>query len=69
MKPKAGIIGAGNIGSELYRKLQKKEWIVNCVIDFDGIYKDISKKEKIDEIKNYTNYFSDLDIAFLAIPT
>jgi len=69
MKPKAGIIGTGNIGSELYRKLQKKGWAVRWVIDSEGVYRDMSKKEKIDDTRNYENYFSDLDIIFLAIPT
>lgn len=68
-KPKVGIIGIGNIGSELYRKLKLKGWDIGWVIDYDGLFTDISKKEKLDNSKNYQKHLKGLDLVFLAIPT
>jgi len=69
MRISTGIIGAGNIGSELYKKLQEKKWNVNYIIDIGGVYKDITKKEKIDELINYRKYIPGLDMLFLSIDT
>jgi len=64
---KVGIIGAGHIGSTLYNKVKANGWEIKAVLKDDGIYKDMS--EKIDNLENYQNYLSGLDIGFLAIPT
>lgn len=61
----AGIIGAGRIGSELYRKIQSLGWNIKFILEIDGVYKNL--KDKIDKHKNYLNYCKDLDIGFLAI--
>ena len=66
-KMKIGIIGAGNIGSELYRKAIALGWDVRFLVKADGVYKDLD--EKIDEVDNYLNYCDGLDVVFLAIPT
>lgn len=62
-----GIIGAGHIGSELYRKAQALGWSISFVMKDDGIYRDLT--EKIDILSNYPEYCKEIDIAFLAIPT
>lgn len=64
---KAGIIGAGHIGGELYKKIKALGWDIEFVLKDDGIYKDLVRK--IDDLKNYKNYLKDLDLVFLAIPT
>jgi len=58
-----GIIGKGNIGSELYRKAKSMKWDIKYILDIDGFYKNLT--EKISPPKDYKN----LDVAFLAIPT
>lgn len=67
--PKVGIIGTGNIGQELYRKLTQKGWKINWVIGTDGIFTGIPKTKRIDDSKNYQKYLKDLDLVFLSIPT
>jgi len=64
---KIGIIGAGRIGSELYRRAKFLGWDIKFVLKDDGIYKNLS--EKIDDIEKYQDYCIGLDVAFLAIPT
>ena len=65
--PHVGIIGAGNIGAELYRKVLNLGWEVTFVAKSDGVYKNLTNK--IDRLENYLNYASGLDVIFLAIPT
>ena len=65
--PRVGIIGAGNIGSELYRKVQRLGWEVAFVAKSDGVYKNLT--DKIDRLDSYLNYAAGLDVAFVAIPT
>ena len=67
--PKIGIIGIGNIGSELWHKIQAKGWGVECVVDIDGIYCDAHKSEKLGEPGSFENFLKTLDLVFLAIPT
>ena len=67
--PRAGIIGIGNIGSELYNKLKAKEWDIGCIIDTGGVYEDILKEKRLDDCGNYRRHIKELDIMFLAIPT
>ena len=67
--PNVGIIGIGNIGSELYTRVLDKKWDIGCVIDVDGIYGDVLKKAKLDEPENYGRFLKNLDLVFLAIPT
>ena len=69
LKPKVGIIGTGNIGSELHRKLKLKGWNVLWVISTDGIFDGLPKTRKIDDSKNYQKHLKGLDLVFLAIPT
>ena len=65
-KPNIGIIGRGNIGSEIYKRVLRK-WNIGCIIDYDGVYN--SENKKIDNIKNYKNHIKGLDLLFLSIPT
>jgi len=64
---KIGIIGGGNIGSEVYRQAVSNAWDVKFVMKIDGVYKNL--EEKIDGLENSKKYLENLDIAFLAIPT
>jgi aspartokinase/homoserine dehydrogenase 1 len=64
---KVGIIGVGNIGSELYNRIRAKEWDISCVIDVDGVYNDVSKEKKLG--MNYLEHIKGLNLLFLAIPT
>ena len=65
--PKVAIIGAGNIGSELYKRVLELNWEVAFVVKHDGIYKNFT--DKIDAPENIGKYLEDVDLAFLAIPT
>jgi homoserine dehydrogenase len=65
--PKVIIIGAGNIGSELHKRIKQLKWEVLFVVKQDGIYKNFS--EKIDEINNIEKYIKNINLAFIAIPT
>lgn len=67
MNPKIAIIGAGNIGSELYKRISQTAWEIVFIVKQDGIYKNIS--EKIDEVNNIKKYIKNIDLVFLAIPT
>jgi len=58
-----GIIGKGNIGSELYKQAESMKWDVRYILDIDGFYKNLT--EKISPPKDYKN----IDVAFIAIPT
>ena len=60
-----GIIGAGLIGSALYKKLQSIGWNVRFILRKSGLYETIEKKLE----GNYLDYAQELDAAFLAIPT
>lgn len=66
---KACIIGAGRIGTALYKRLIAGGWEVGGVLDVDGIYTDPSMREKIGEPGEWGRYFEGSDVAFLAIPT
>lgn len=67
MSMKIGVVGAGLIGSELYRRAQSLDWDVGLVLRSNGVYRNLT--EKIDDLGKYQNYCKDLDVAFLAIPT
>ncbi|MCX6721593.1 MAG: hypothetical protein NTY04_00130 [Candidatus Staskawiczbacteria bacterium] len=67
MNPKVAIIGAGNIGSEVYKRVQELNWEVVFVVKQDGIYKNFT--EKIDAQENIDKHIRDVDLVFLAIPT
>lgn len=63
-----GIIGSGNIGSELHKKVrQLVDWNIRFVLRSKGVYKNL--EEKIDAAENYQKYADQLDIVFLTIPT
>ncbi len=64
-----GIIGKGNIGSEVYHKCTSRGWNVNWVSDSKGIYSNLSRERKLAEPRSYVSYLKGLDVLFLAIPT
>ena len=67
--PKVVIIGAGNIGSEVYKRVKELEWIVSAVVDVDGVFKELPKNEKIGNVEDYPKYLLGTDLAFLTIST
>jgi len=67
MKPQIAIIGYGNIGKELGRRITEAEWDLKYLIEYDGVFKE-NIDNKIDELQNYPKYKDDIDLAFLAIP-
>lgn len=67
MKAKIGIIGYGNIGKEVEKRVLQRGWVVPVIARTSGIYN--SQKEKIDELSNWLKYFKKVDIAVLCIPT
>lgn len=66
-QPRVGIIGVGNIGSELYRRVVGLGWKVGFVVKSDGVYRNLT--EKIDRLDTYLDYSRKVDLVFLAIPT
>jgi len=66
-KTRVGIIGAGNIGSELHRKINNLEWNTEFILKDDGVYNNLN--EKIDVLGNYKKHCKKIDAVFLAIPT
>jgi homoserine dehydrogenase len=64
-----GIIGKGNIGSELYRKAIVRGWKVAWAMDDTGIFTDLTCSKKIGEPRDYASHLDGLDVVFLAIPT
>ena len=70
---RVGIIGAGNIGSELFRRVKQLGWDVLFVLKSDGVYKNLTEKVDVENYQEhiYQKYiFTDiLDVVFLAIPT
>lgn len=64
---KVGIIGIGNIGSEVYKRVQRLGWKVTFILRDDGVYK--NPDEKIDILDNFKKYTGGVDLVFLAIPT
>lgn len=69
MKPKIALIGAGNICRELYGKIRSEGWNVECVVDVDGLWRELPKREKLGEVQDYVKHLEGLDLVFLAIPT
>jgi len=67
-KPRVGIIGIGNIGSELYKRVKSKNWDVSAVVDYDGVYADITKQTKLGDAGNLRP-LDKSGLVFLAIPT
>ena len=63
---KIGIIGHGKIGSELSKRLRKKNFEV-IIADLSGIYS--SEGERLDDLSHWVNYFKEVKIASLSIPT
>jgi len=63
-----GIIGRGNIGSELYTRILSKKWNVKWTMGTNGFYKGMTN-HKIEKIENYSSQIKGLDLIFLAIPT
>lgn len=62
-----GIIGAGNVGSELYRRAAAMGWDVKFVLKSSGVYRNLA--DGMDSAENYDAYIHGIDVAFLAIPT
>ena len=63
---KAGLVGAGLIGSTLADKLCMDDWEVGFVARRSGVY---SSGERLGDLDSYDNYCDGVDVAFLAIPT
>ncbi len=63
-----GIIGKGNIGSELYKRTLSKKWKVEWIMGSKGFFKGLSN-DKIGETEDYPSRVKGLDLVFLAIPT
>jgi homoserine dehydrogenase len=63
---KAGIIGAGNIGTKLYDKLLENGWVIKFILTRNQYF--IGDKELKDR-KDWLNMGKDADVIFLAIPT
>ena len=62
----AGIIGMGNIGSELEKKLKENGWGVIWTTDSKGIYDGSKRVGDIDQLEKF---IGKVQITFLAIPT
>lgn len=73
MTAAVGIVGKGNIGSELHAKLSAKEcakdWNVKWMMSSQGFFQDLAGKQKIGEVKDYDSKVVGLNAVFLAIPT
>ncbi len=60
-----GIIGKGNIGKEVYRRVVSKGWDVKWVADSNGFF----CGEHRATLDDYSAFLKGLDVVFLAIPT
>lgn len=69
MKPNVAIIGTGNIGSEIYRRVRDKDWNVSFVLNTNGMYKDITKQERIGNSEDYKTRLDSVNLGFLTIDT
>lgn len=67
-KPKAGIIGIGNVGKTLYARLLSSNFNVVAVADSTAVYADIARTNKLAAKKGFLP-IEKADIIFLAIPT
>lgn len=63
---KAGLVGAGLIGSTLADKLCKDGWEVGFAARRSGVYR---HGERLGDLDRYVEYCDGIDAAFLAIPT
>lgn len=63
-----GIIGKGNIGSELYKRALSKKWKVEWTMGTKGLFKGLSN-DKIGGIEDYSSLVKEVDLVFLAVPT
>jgi len=63
-----GIIGGGNVGSELYKRVISKGWKVKWVMKTGGFFEDLSDN-KIGEKEEYPSRVKEVCLVFLAIPT
>jgi len=63
-----GIIGKGNVGSELYKRVLSKKWTIEWTMGTKGFFKGLSNN-KIGNIKDYPLRIKGLDLVFLTIPT
>ncbi len=64
---KIGLVGFGNVGKELYRRLKSNGHDVSFSISNHGLYDRLGNK--IDEKDGYFNSIKHIDIVCLAIPT
>lgn len=62
---RAGIVGLGNIGLELYSRLRSLGWDVPFILRSGGTYS--SPQKRIGPIEDHLNH--EIDVAFIAIPT
>ncbi len=67
MNPKIIIIGAGRIGAEVYKQSIAKRWDVLFVLNNDGMYKDITKRERIGNLEDYKTKLDKATLGFLTI--
>ena len=64
---KIGIVGAGHIGSEIYKQAKSFGWDIKFVLRRSGIYRDLT--QKVASLESLPEYSKGLDVVFLAIPT
>ncbi len=69
-KMKAGIIGFGRIGTELYDRLIERGWRVPVIVRSSGVYAPRGDEiRQIDKLSSWLRHIREVDIVGLCIPT